>query len=110
MIKHDTWFEVTYQGKLYRAKYETYGYSYATFWLQEQVEKIRPKWVFFGEAIKYNKWVTVSYDTRRDYSSQTSVINGQKWYDVKQTKERIRELIEVVSKYNKTNHTKRLEI
>lgn len=84
-VKHDTWFYTEHEGKEYRARYEQYGWTYAT--LRMQVKETYLKKRFLQKPVTMERWSTVIRDSREYGITQSR--DNKNFYPTSQAKEDI---------------------
>ena len=104
-VKHYEWFYLEINGKEYRARYEEYGWTYATLRVEIEVQYEEPKYIFFGEKIPKKRWETIVWNSREDIPDAHSPINNSRCYDAKNS----RYIVESIVHYQKyCKHTERI--
>lgn len=104
-VQHNRWFDLTVNGKEYRAVYISRGWTYAALEIQEKIVYEEPKYWFFGEIVAKERWVTITYDHREDFPTASNVINCAKSYDAAVTRQIIENIIRC---QNNSKHTERI--
>ena len=85
-VKHGHWFSFEYLNEEYRARYEDYGWSYATLLVQKKVIFVRKKWWLFGPDVEFPLWDTVSHDSREELGQLYEPTSKSHFYDAYETK------------------------
>ena len=92
-VKHGEWFLLEINGQEYRAKWNSYGFTYSTLRIEKEEIYTCRKYLFFGSKITKKRWSTVVWNSREDTPGISDVQCKYMYYDAFDTRRQVQNIV-----------------
>ena len=92
-VKHGEWFLLEINGQEYRAKWNSYGFSYSTLRIDKEETYTGRTYIFFGAKITKQRWNTVVWNSREETPGISEVQNRALYYDALDTRRQVQNIV-----------------